>query len=122
MEWSEKRGVWDIDLERIHDIEACQHIEECKFVGLQELKQYHHEAGTEKETKKNFLEFDSTPTISGSNNTMIINKVIGDDNSLSGGNVGRNVIQWESMWKLLEPLFAMAFFVLLLAVIIVCFK
>ena len=109
---------WKVERNEVRDtFEKCHHDEECRVAV--------------KENKKNFAEFDSPQpgSVSGSNNrvTNIYNTVTGDDNSLPGGNaVGRDLGQRQEMWSQLGPLFALAFFVLLLAVfiaqIIVCLK
>ena len=72
-------------------------------------------------TVMNLAEFYSQQpaSISGSNHTLttIYTTVTGEHNNLSGGNAaGRDLSQ--EMWNQLGPLFALAFFVLLLAVIL----
>ena len=101
---------WKLERNEVRDtFEKCHHDEECSVA-----------VATEKETMKNLPEFDSPQpaSVSGSHNrvTNIYNSVTGDDNSLPGGNaVGRDLSQRQEMWSQLGPLFAIAFFVLLLA-------
>ena len=103
---------WRVERNEVRDtFEKCHHDEECSV------------AAAEKGKKKSLAEFDCPQPhhVSGSNNrvTNIFNSVTGDDNSLPGGNaVGRDLGHRQEMWSHLGPLFAVAFFVLLFAVII----